>query len=174
MRGDNVSKLMFGCNYQAAAQTVKLSDVDLTGHMGMRKTFLVRYKWDTEWIAAQFYFWTWSILHGRCMTTLGGEWPLNWNPSSCGCLQSDRMIISCFSSMPTWMSYGSPWVAPVRFMKVLSVWSVNNIPKKKKKYVFVADALNFFVSFKKKLHFAATGNIRRQESLTESYAFDLI
>ena len=38
-----------------------------------------------------------------------------------------------FFSMPAWMSSGTPCVAPVRFMKVLSVWSVNNIPRKNEK-----------------------------------------
>ena len=54
-------------------------------------------------------------------------------------LQSDRMITSCFSPCVL----GCPFresTCPVWFMKVLSVWSVNNIPKKMK--TLVADTLN--------------------------------
>lgn len=86
-----------------------------------------------------------SILHGHCMTTLGGEWP-----------QLKTIVVGLppiwlndyflFFSMPTWMSYGDPCVAPVWFMKLLSVWSVNNIPRLKKK---VADTSNSVVSIKK-------------------------
>lgn len=41
MRGDNVCKLMFGCNYRATTQTVKILAAYVTGHMGKRQIFCI-------------------------------------------------------------------------------------------------------------------------------------
>lgn len=50
-----------------------------------------------------------------------------------------------FVFMPTQTSAGNPCVVGVWFMRVLSVCSVNNIPRVK--FLFVADSLNFLCCY---------------------------
>lgn len=75
--------------------------------------------------------------------------------------------------MPNWTSSGNTCVASVWFVKILSVWSVNNIPGKK--FLFGADTFNFAVSINDTLLFLQTSAEEKSpKSLTESYAFDSI